>query len=216
VGADTERDLAAGGEQQHLRLAVRRIGQHIRALREARGRRVPGAIDGRQRLPGQDEGDRLMTKRHDEPPRLDHFVGVRRPQHDESRNRAERRQLLHRLMGRAVFTDANRVVREDVDDRDLHQRTQANGGARIITEDQEPGSVRAQLRERQAVQHRAHRMLPHAEVQVAPGGLCRAEVARAVERQSRLRGWRQIGGAAHEPRHARRDRVEHGAGHIAT
>ena len=45
---------------------------------------------------------------------------------DQARNRAQDGQLLDRLMRRAVFADADRIVREDVDDRQLHERRQAD------------------------------------------------------------------------------------------
>ena len=54
------------------------------------------------------------------------LVGVGRAQGDEPGDRAQRRELLDRLVRRAVFADADRVVREDVDDRNLHQRAQAD------------------------------------------------------------------------------------------
>ena len=52
-----------------------------------------------------------------------------------------RGQLLDRLVRRAVLADADRIVREDVDDRDLHDRAQADGRPRVVAEDEEAGAV---------------------------------------------------------------------------
>ncbi len=47
--------------------------------------------------------------------------------YDQAGNRAQRNQLLHRLVRGTVLADADRIVREDVDDRQFHQRAQADG-----------------------------------------------------------------------------------------
>ncbi len=65
-----------------------------------------------------------MMKLHDDLPCFGHFVGVGRAAHDEAGDRPQGCQLLDRLMRRTVFADADRVVREDVDDRDFHDRGQ--------------------------------------------------------------------------------------------
>src|SRR3712207_7675247 len=44
----------------------------------------------------------------------------------EPGNRAQGRQMLDRLVGRAVLAEADRVVRPDVGDRQLHQRREAD------------------------------------------------------------------------------------------
>ena len=54
-----------------------------------------------------------MLHLHDDAPRLGHFVSVTRTHCDESGNRAQRDQMLDRLMGRAVLADADRVMREE-------------------------------------------------------------------------------------------------------
>ena len=52
---------------------------------------------------------------HDDPPGLDHLVGVGGPDRDQAGNRAQRGQLLDRLVRGPVLADADRVVGEDVD-----------------------------------------------------------------------------------------------------
>ena len=45
--------------------------------------------------------------------------------------------MLHRLVGRAVLAEADRVVGHHVDDRNAGERRDAHGGAGIVGEDQE-------------------------------------------------------------------------------
>jgi hypothetical protein len=58
----------------------------------------------------------------------DDLVGVGRPQRDEAGDGAQRDELLDRLVRRTVFADADRIVREDVDDRQLHHGASRMGG----------------------------------------------------------------------------------------
>ena len=74
----------------------------------------------------------------------------------------------------SVLADPDRVVGEDVQDRDLHQRRQPDRAACVVGEDQEPGPVRPELGERHAVGDRGRRVLPHAEVEVASRVVARA------------------------------------------
>ena len=54
-------------------------------------------------------------------------------------------------MGRAVLTDADGVVREDVYNGDFHQSGQADRGACVVAEDEEAGGVGADFAECQDV-----------------------------------------------------------------
>ena len=157
----------------------------------------------------------LAVQAHQDPPRLDDFVRVGGPEHQQARHGAERGELLDRLVGRPVLADADRVVREDVHDGDLHQRREPDRPSRVVGEDQEARPVRAQLRQRHAVRDRGRRVLADPEVEVASAAALGLEVARAVERQVRLRRRRQVGRAADDPRHCLRDGVEHPARRVA-
>ena len=88
----------------------------------------------------------------------------------ELRDGAQVRQLLDRLVRRPVLAEREAVVREDVDDVQAHQRRQPDRRPHVVGEDQEGRAVadEAAVR-RQAVDDRAHRMLAHAEVEVAAG-----------------------------------------------
>ena len=85
-------------------------------------RRVLRAIKGRQRLAAEDERHRMILHLHDDAPGFADFVGVSRTDDVQMRNGAQRHQLLDGLMRRAVFADADGIVREDVSRRQLHQR----------------------------------------------------------------------------------------------
>ena len=126
-------------------------------------------------------------------------------------------------MGGAVLAKRDAVVSEHVDDVQTHQRRQPDGRTHVVGEDQEGRAVRNQSSvRRDAVDDRAHRMLAHAEMKVAPGitppaadgALCvhvffgrRVEIAESLERGVG-RGV-EIRGAARQCRHTRRDGVHH-------
>ena len=149
-----------------------------------------------------------MSQLQDDLPALGDLVGVGRAQGDQPGDRAQREQLLDRLVRWSVLADADRVVREEVDDREFHDRGQPDRRAAVVAEDQETRSVRAQLRERQPVQDRTHRVLANAEMKIASRVAGRFEVSGAFERHARLRRGGQIRGAADDPRHGRRHCVQ--------
>ena len=79
-------------------------------------------------------------------------------------------QLLDRLVGRAVLAERDAVVGEDVHDVQSHQRRQPDRRPHVVGEDQEGRAERHESAvRRQAVDDRAHRVLAHAEVEVAAG-----------------------------------------------
>ena len=159
-------------------------------------------------LAGENQRDRLMAQRRDHAPDFDGLVGVGGPERDESGDRAQRRQLLDRLVRRAVFADADRIVREDVDDRNLHQRTQPDRRAGIVTEDQEARSERAYLGQREAIEHGGHGVLTDPEVEIASGRILGAEVPGAVRGQPCLARRTKICRAANHPGHIGGDGIQ--------
>ncbi len=124
-------------------------------------------------------------------------------------DRPQRGELLDRLVGRAVFADADRVVREDVDDRDLHQGRQADRHPAVVAEDQEAGAERPHLDQGHAVHDGPHGVLADAEVEVAAGVAVGLEIARPLERHVGLGRGGQIGGPADQPGDVLGDRVQH-------
>ena len=61
-------------------------------------------------------------------------MGIGRPQHHDIRDRAQRDELLERLLRRPVFAEPDRIVREDVEDRYFHQRGEPDRRTHIVAE----------------------------------------------------------------------------------
>src|SRR5688500_17132373 len=59
-------------------------------------------------------------------------------------------------------------------------------------------------------------MFPDAEMQVTPGGIVSAEIARVLERQTCLAGRREVGGTTDQPQHVFGDGVQHQARGVAS
>jgi hypothetical protein len=57
------------------------------------------------------------------------------------RDGPQRRELLDRLMGRAVLAEANRIVGHDENRPDLHEGRESDGRAAVIREAQEGAAV---------------------------------------------------------------------------
>ena len=104
----------------------------------------------------------------DDLPRFGDFIRVARTQHHQIRHGPQRSQLFDRLVRRAVFSDADGIVRENEDGRDLHQRGQADAGPHVIAEVEKRRAEGADARDDQPIHARAHHMLAHAKMQVAP------------------------------------------------
>ena len=133
----------------------------------------------------------------------------------ESGDAAQRDELLDRLMRRAILAHADRVVREDVDDRQLHQRAQPNRRLHVIGEDEEARAVSANLGQRQPVQDRAHGMLANAEMKIAAARGVSFQIARSLECEACLGRRSEVGRAADKPGVVRGDSVQNLAGGVA-
>ena len=108
--------------------------------------------------------------------------------------------MLDRLMRRTVFADADRIVREDEDRGNLHDRGEPHRRAAVVAEDEERGAVAPQAAEDHAVDRGGHAVLADAEVEVAAAGVVGREVAAGfVEREQRLGRGREVGRAAEQP-----------------
>src|SRR3546814_20146414 len=89
-------------------------------------------------------------------------------------------------MSRSVLTDADGIVGEDEDDRQLHQRREADRRLHIIRENQIARTERPELREGKAVADGAHRMLAYAEMKVASSIGVGLEITRPVQLRARF------------------------------
>ena len=188
VGADAELHLAAAPDQDQLGLSVIGVGEHVGAALEPGCRRVTAPVEGRNRLAREHERDGRVVKPHQDAPRLDRLVRVAGPDRDEARHRPQRRELLDGLVRRPVLAEPDRVVGEDPDRGDLHQRAEPDRLARVVGEDQVGGAVRPQLREREAVHDACHSVLADSEVEVPAASVLGGEDARRPRRSGR-RSW---------------------------
>src|SRR4030095_7889313 len=100
--------------------------------------------------------------------------------------------MLHRLVSGAILTIAHGVVREYEDGRELHQRRQPDGGARVVAEDEERRPEHAKLRERQTVDDRRHRMLTDPEMQVLTVRRLGLKASRVLVGQRGLVRWAEV------------------------
>ncbi|GBC80347.1 hypothetical protein HRbin09_01582 [bacterium HR09] len=158
-------NLRAGSPEHHLRHAPFRFLADKRApFRRSRRRRR----QHRQLLPGEDEGGGAVSAAERLAPASHGFVGVGRSPNLQVGDGPHAGKVLHRLVGGAVFPQANGIVGEDVNHRQLLQGGKAQGGAQVVRKHQKRGHVGPQAPvERQAVGHGGHGVLPHAKAQVA-------------------------------------------------
>ena len=201
-GLRMQRELhfAARGQDDGLRFFVQadfaRLGEHIRAAAdqvEAGLRRIG------QVLPRQQQRARPAAVLDRAGPGGRGLGAVAGAPDIEAGDQSQRRRMLDALVRRPVFAEADRVVREDVDDADAHQRGHADGVAAVVGEGQEGAAVGHEAAvQRDAVHHRGHAELAHAVVDVAPA-VGRAVVADAQRRRARGVGQvraREVGRAA--------------------
>ena len=157
---DGELHLGAGADQDHVGRAAarRRAGRSRRGRRPrwSRSRRSPrGKVGTFCRVSARPAGPVGVLE--DRLPGGHGLVGVRRADDVQAGDRAQRGEVLDRLVGRAVLAEADRVVGPHVGDRQLHQRRQPDRGAHVVGEDQERAAVDAGAAvQRDAVHDRAH------------------------------------------------------------
>ena len=90
-------------------------------------------------------------------------------------------------MGRSIFADPNRVVSEDVDYRQLHQRAQAQRASHVVDEDEESRTERPNFHQTHSVQNRAHGVFADSEMEVSSGVILRREIAGSFVRNPGFR-----------------------------
>ena len=110
-------------------------------------------------------------------------------------------------MGRAVLADADGIMREDEDGRQLHQCGETDRRPQVVREDQKGRAVGADLGQREPVADRAHRVFADAEMQVAAGPVAFRERRRTFEDLACLGGTVEVGRAADQPRIVLGDRI---------
>src|SRR6185437_468431 len=168
--------------------------------RHACGGGISLAIKGWERLAAQRQTNGPILQPDDDAPGLDHFVGVGRPQRNETGNASQRDELLDRLVCRTILPQADRVMREDVYNREFHQRAQADGWLHVIGKDEEARSVSTDFGQCEPVENRAHSVLADAEMQVAATVFLSFEVAGCLKREAWFGRRCEVGRAADKPR----------------
>ena len=119
---------------------------------------------------------------------------------------AQRREVLDRLVRRAVLAQADRVVRPDVDDGQAHDAGQPHRRPHVVGEHEERGAEGAEAAVHgEAVEDRAHAVLADAEVERAaaePSGQHRVGLGVLLVGE---RGARHVLGALDRGRRGRRE-----------
>ncbi|GCC44247.1 hypothetical protein chiPu_0028071, partial [Chiloscyllium punctatum] len=143
-----------------------RLDQNVGAERDLV---VPTAVaDRRQRLPRQAEDRRRGLRLQRAVPGFRGLNRVGRTKHQHIRDRAQRGEMLDRLMRRPVLAEPDRVMGHHMDDADPHQRREADRRPAVIGEAQEGAAIGNEATmQRDAVHRRRHAVLADAIVDVA-------------------------------------------------
>ena len=185
LGLHGDFDFRTGGEDRHLGVAGRD------EIVGAAGREVFFLVFQAHRhqvLAGERNRRWAVVALERQLPDLCRFRGIGRAEDEQVRDGAQCRHVLDRLVRRAVFTETDGIVRQDVDDADAHQSGEADRRTAIVREDQEAAGIGDQTAvQRDTVHGSGHAVLAHAVVDVAAGevrrrnrlGLARLGVVRA-------------------------------------
>ena len=110
-------------------------------------------------------------------PALGGFHGIGGPEDQQVRNGAQGRQMLDRLMRRAVFAEADRIMRHHIDGAHAHQRRKPDRRPAVIGEDQEGAAIgNDAAMQRHAVHRRRHAVLADAVMDIAAGKIARRDL----------------------------------------
>ena len=138
------------------------------------------------------------------------FFRIGGTNHVEVWNDAQAADSFNGLVGGTVFANPNGVVREDVGDRKFGERREADGGAQVVSKDQEGGTAGAEdAVVSDPVADRAHGVFADAEPDIATGRICGAEVATAFD--VIFGGAVEVCGTGDELRDGLRDGIDDGA-----
>ena len=117
---------------------------------------------------GQRQQRRAVAALEREAPRRGGLEAVGGPHHQQVRDRAQRGEVLDRLVRRAVLAEEDAVVREHPHRLQLHQRGEPDRGPRVVGEHEERRAVRDEAAVSAMPLHdRGHAVLADAEVEVA-------------------------------------------------
>ena len=204
--------LAARAQQDQIQRRSLLSGD-VTALEHALAAGLHGnVLEQRHGLAAQGQQRRAVgafQRRHPSPRG---FLRVCRPHHVQVRDHAETGDRFHRLVRRAILADTHAVVRENVDDRQVRQRRQADARAAVIREHQERRAARAEDTVRgDAVEHGAHAVFADAEGNIAARPIFRREIVVACLQVADVvqRGAVEVGAAADQQRRDLGQRLQH-------
>ena len=106
---DAQRHLGPGADEHEVETVAFLVDEDVGAAGTPSGARSAVVASTGTLLAGEDQGGRAVAVDVD-PPRLAHLVGIGGTDQPEAGHRPQRRQLLDRLVGRAVLAEADRVV----------------------------------------------------------------------------------------------------------
>ena len=199
--------LGPGGHEDHLRSPAGSIFEHVAAPRHEFGGRELLPVEHRQILTSENQGRRSIAALKSDLPGHHRLVCVARPDDHQTGHCPHGSEMLDRLVGGTILTQSDTVVREHVDGREMGEGRQPDSRAHVVGEDQERSAIREDATVGgKTVQYPTHRVLAHPEVQVAGAVRSGLEVAQAGE--IGVVGRSEVGGAAQESRHHRREGIE--------
>ena len=125
------------GSSRHGRVAL----QHVATACGSGSSQLGSAVEHRQVLTTEREGDRPVWRVQSRCPGSHRLVRVGRTDHRQRGNGAKGGEMLDRLVRGAVLADADRVVGPDVDRRQPHQGRHAYCWPHVVAEHQEGADV---------------------------------------------------------------------------
>ena len=138
---DRDRDFRAGGEDRHVAPGRRPGRSRRRRPRRGCRRRTPLRSCGRFcRVSASTLGPSWFSSASCQHSSVSTASHGRNTQ--QVRDRAQRREMLDRLVRRAVFAEPDRVVRHHMDHALAHQRGEPDRRAAIVGEHQERAGIR--------------------------------------------------------------------------
>ena len=175
-------EFASAREQNNFK-GSSLFSRDIAAPEHALSTRFHGnVVQCRQVLPREREKGGTFSPLKSRRERACRFLGIGWTDYIEIRYGPKGRHGFDRLVGRAIFADTDRVMRENVDDWQFRKCGEANGGTALIAEYQKRRAAGPENRVvGNAVENAAHGMLADAEAKVAAFAVLGIEIPAFVD-----------------------------------
>ena len=99
--------------------------------------------------------------------------------------------MFDRLVRRTILTQSDRVMRQYIENWQMHNATQSHRWSHVVSKDKKRCTISPQTRQNHSIERRSHTVLPDAEVHVATAVAIGSEIPLTVEK--RHGRWRQVG-----------------------